>query len=249
MRNLFNMDNPLFRTLGKLADLMILNFVFMICCIPVVTIGAALTGMNYVTLKIAEEEEGYIVKGFFKSFRQNFKQATIIWPILLFFGIVLGLDFYILSAGTGTFIKAIRIMLMIITVVYAMLLVYVFPVLARFDNSIKITIKNALIMAIADFPRTIVMVVITVGSVLVTLLNGYTIAYGLLVWILCGFSLVAYLNSLFMKKIFAKYMPKDEEEERNPDDWTVEETEEMIVAREASAESAGEEFSDDSQAE
>lgn len=232
MRNLFNMDNPLFQALGKLADLMILNLVFMICCIPVFTIGAALTGMNYVTLKIAEKEEGYIVKGFFKSFRQNFKQATVIWLVLLFFGIVLGLDFYILSASSGTFVQVIRVMLMIITLIYAMLLVYVFPVLARFDNTIKVTMKNALIMAIADFPRTILMILITVGSVLLTLFNNYTIAYGLLVWILCGFSLVAFLNCLLMKKVFAKYIPKDDEEEKDPDDWTVEETDEM---REAAA--------------
>lgn len=230
MRNLFNMDNPLFQALGKLADLMILNLVFMICCIPVFTIGAALTGMNYVTLKMAEKEEGYIVKGFFKSFRQNFKQATVIWLVLLFFGIVLGLDFYILSASSGTFVQVIRIMLFIITLIYAMLLVYVFPVLARFDNTIKVTMKNALIMAIADFPRTILMILITVGSVLLTLFNNYTIAYGLLVWILCGFSLVAFLNCHFIKKVFAKYIPKDGEEEKDPDDWTVEETDEMKEA-------------------
>lgn len=231
MRNLFNMDNPVFRTLGKLADLMILNICFIICCLPVFTIGAALTGMNYVTLKIAEEEEGYIAKGFFKSFRQNFKQATVIWLILLVFGVVLGLDFYILSGSTGTMVKTMRIILLIVSIFYAMVLVYVFPVLARFDNPIKVTMKNSLIMAIADFPRTIVMVVITVGSVLITLFNSYTIAYGLLIWILFGFSLVAYLNCLFMKKVFAKYMPKEEEEETDPDSWTVEETEEMIAAR------------------
>ncbi len=225
MRNLFNMDSPIFRALGRLADLMLLNLVFIICCIPIVTIGAAVTALNYVTLKIAEDEEGYIVRGFFRSFRQNFKQSTIIWLILLAFGIVFGLDFYILSASTGTVMSVFRVLITAAAFLYAMVLLYVFPVLARFENSIKATIKNAFIMAIADFPRTILMLVITVGSVLITFFNAYTLVYGLLIWLLGGFALVAYANSFFMKKVLAKYMPKEEcEKAKDPDNWTLDET-------------------------
>lgn len=223
MRNIFNMDNGFFRALGRLADLMILNLVFILCCIPVVTIGAALTGMYYVTLKMAENEEGYIVKSFFKSFRQNFKQATVIWLILLIIGILFGFDFQILVNMEGSLANVMRILITAIAFLYLMLVIYVFPTLARFDNSIKTTMKNAFIMAIADLPRTVVMLVITAGSVFITFWNGYTLWYGLLVWILAGFSLVAYANSYFLKKVFAKYMPK-ESEEHNPDEWVVEET-------------------------
>lgn len=97
MSNFFNMDNGLFRALGKLADLMLLNILFLVCSLPIFTIGASFTAMYYVTLKLAENEEGYIARGFLKSFKQNFKQATIIWLILLFFGIVLVLDLLILQ--------------------------------------------------------------------------------------------------------------------------------------------------------
>lgn len=223
MRNLFNMDNPLFQTLGKLADLMILNLVFLICCIPVVTIGASLTALNYVTLKLAEKEEGYIVKGFFKSFKENFKQSTIIWLIMLVVGIVLGLDIYIMSQGTGTFYKVFNILLLILVFVYYMVYTYVFPILARFYNTTKATFKNALIMSIADFPRTLIMMVIPVAAVIITVFNSYTLMYGILVWIMFGFSMVAFVNCLFMKKVFAKYMPKDEDADKDPDEWVVEE--------------------------
>ena len=221
MRNLFNMDNPLFQTLGRLADLMIVNIVFLICCIPVVTIGASLTALNYVTLKLAEKEEGYIVKGFFKSFKENFKQSTIIWLIMLAVGIVLGLDMYIMSAGTGTFYTVFRILLFILIFVYYMIYTYIFPLLARFYNTTKATFKNSLIMAIADFPRTLAMMIIPILAGAATFLTSYTIMYGILIWIMFGFSLVAYVNCLFMKKVFAKYMPK--EDEQDPDAWTVEE--------------------------
>ena len=94
MRALFDMDNAFFRGMSKVADLCILNVVFLICCIPVFTIGAATTALAYVTLKMKDGEEGYILKSFFRSFRQNFKQSTVIWLLMVLIGLVLGLDFY-----------------------------------------------------------------------------------------------------------------------------------------------------------
>lgn len=237
MRNIFSLDNPIMQTLSKIADLMILNVTFIICCLPVFTIGAALTGLSYVSLKMAENEEGYIFKGFLKSFKQNFKQATVIWLIMLAIGLVLGADFYILSASSGTFITTIRVILVITAFIYLMIMLYVFPTLARFYNSTKNTLRNAFLMSIADFPRTLIMLVITVGSVLITLYNGYTLAYGLLIWILGGFALVSYLNSFFLKKVFAKYTPKEENaEESNPDNWVLDENEEISEIAENTAE-------------
>lgn len=226
MRNIFSLDNPLMQTLSKIADLMILNVTFIICCLPVFTIGAALTGLSYVSLKMAENKEGYIFKGFLKSFKQNFKQATVIWLIMLAVGLILGADFYILSASSGTFITTVRVLLVITAFIYLMIMLYVFPTLARFYNSTKNTLRNAFLMSIADFPRTLIMLVITVGSVLITLYNGYTLAYGILIWILGGFALISYLNSFFLKKVFAKYTPKEEEEGSNPDNWVLDENEE-----------------------
>ena len=217
MRKFFDMDNPFFRTLGKLADLMILNVLFILCSIPIVTIGASLTGMYYVTLKIAENEEGYIARSFFKSFKQNFRQATVIWLIALGLGIVFGLDFYILSAAEGTLFDIVKMAITAMLILYLITLIYVFPTLARFYNTIRGTIRNAFLMSVANLPRTFLALVITVGSVLITFLNGYTLVYGLLIWILAGFSLVAYANSFLIKKIFAKYSPR--EPETDPDAW------------------------------
>ena len=83
MSKIFDLDSPFMRVLNRVADLMILNFLMIICCIPIITIGAACTGMHYVLLKIVRGEEGYLVRGFFKSFKQNFRQATILWLIML----------------------------------------------------------------------------------------------------------------------------------------------------------------------
>lgn len=211
--NLFNMDGPVFRVLGKLADLMILNVVFLICCLPIVTIGASLTALNYVTLKMAEGKEGYIVKSFFKSFRQNFVQSTLMWLITLAAGLILCLDFYIVKGVSDVLMKTCRVALFAAAFLYLMIFTYLFAVQARFYNKIRSTFRNSLLMAIAEFPKTLIMMVLIVGAGLITFFNTQTFIYGILVWILFGFALIAYCNGHFLKTIFAKYSPQEEEEE------------------------------------
>ena len=214
MRDFFNFDNAFFRALSRVADLIILNIAFILCSIPIFTIGASMTAMYYVTLKMAENEEGYVLRTFWKSFRQNFKQATLIWLGMLAAGCVLVLDVLMLNGAGSSFAKIFLILIFATIIVYSMVLLYVFPLLSRFENKILTTVRNAFIISLADFPRTLAMLIIIVAAVLLTLWNGYTFWYGLLVWILCGFSAIAYLNSwLFFRKIFKKYTPQEEEEE------------------------------------
>ncbi len=92
MGRFFSMDNKFFTFMNKVADLCILNIICLVCCIPIVTAGASITAMYYVTLKMVRNEEAYIVRSFFKSFKDNFKQATIINLIMIAVGAVLCLD-------------------------------------------------------------------------------------------------------------------------------------------------------------
>lgn len=215
MQRFFSMDNGLFRALNRISDLMILNLIFILCCIPVVTIGPALTGLYYVALKIASNEEGYIVRGFFKSFKQNFRQGLIIWLILLAAGCVFGVDIFILIQTKTAFSNVLLVIISATALVFLMVFLYIFPVLSRFENNIRATFKNSLIIAVADFPRTFVMMVITAAAVILTFWNSITLWYGLLVWILVGFSGLAFINSHFLNKIFAKYMPEEESAEES----------------------------------
>ena len=94
---IFDLDSPLMNVLNKMADLMWLNILTLICCIPVITAGAALTSMHYVALKIVRNEESYITRSFFKSFKTNFRQATLIWLLLMLVAAILGGDYYIIT--------------------------------------------------------------------------------------------------------------------------------------------------------
>ncbi len=198
----------------KLADLMILNIVFLISCLPVVTIGAALTGMNYVTMKMIRNEEGGIVSSFFSSFWQNFRQATILWLGVLALAAFLLIDYRALTAipeieGYST----VRALLLVVCVLFLMVTQYLFPELAKFKTGTIPAVKNAFLMAVGNLPKTVVMLVFSTAAVYFTLLNEYTITAAMLIWLLIGFSGLALCNSSFLVKIFDRYIPGADEEQ------------------------------------
>ena len=219
MGRIFNFEGPVFSFLSRLADLFWLNLLFIVCSIPIVTIGASTTAMYYVTLKMAKNEEGYITQSFFKSFKQNFKQSTVIWLIYLVVSVVLVLDLRIANGGSlaGIFdsnavSNVVIVSVSLMGVLLLMTETYVFPILAQFDNTVKNTIKNAFFISIRHLPYTFLMLVLAAIPVV---LMWFTPAAFLLIFII--FALVAYIDSTFFTKIFANYMPKESTEEENED--------------------------------
>ncbi len=156
----FDADGPLMQGLSKMADLMILDLIALVCCIPIVTIGASMTALYYMALKIVRNEEVYIVKGFFKSFKQNFRQATIIWLIQIVAMVILGLDAYIMYANPETKPHVImQVLFMATTLLGGCTFLFIYPVLSKFDNTIARTFKNTFIMAIMQMPKILLMAV------------------------------------------------------------------------------------------
>ena len=214
MDRLFNMDNKFFTFMSRVADLIILNLICIVCCLPVITAGASITAMFYVTMKMVRNEEAYIVRSFFRSFKQNFKQATIINVLMLLAGVLLYFDMNICRSIKGTLSQVLLVVFTMILVIYIMIFMYIYPVLAKFYNTIKNTLINAFLMSVRHLPYTILMVLISAAPValLYFIQNGRTQLNILMVLILIGFSGVAYLNSFFFVKIFDKYVPKEEPE-------------------------------------
>ncbi len=217
MRRFFDMESPFFRFLSRLADLMILNLLFIATCIPIFTIGASWTALYYMTLKMIRNEESYIVRGYFKSFKENFRQATIMWLIVVVFMVLLFLDYRILGFSEGKGVRFMTIGITVVSLVGAMILTYLFPILAKFYNTIKNTFLNAFLMSVRHFPQTIVMVAIPIVAVYISLRSAMILAYALLVWIMFGFALIAYCDSWFLVRIFDNYIPKDEEADTSED--------------------------------
>lgn len=209
MSKLFRMDSPLMRFLTKIADLMVLNILFCITSIPLITIGASWTALYSVTLKMVRDEEGSVSRSYFRSFRQNFRQATLLWLGVLVVLALLVLDIRVLNGmSEGTAPGLLRVGVEILALLGIMVLQYLFPSLARFEASLADTLKNACMMALAHLPKTALMTAAAVGAVWITLINNTTIAVGLMVWPLIGFSLMAFGNSGILRKIFDNYVPK-----------------------------------------
>lgn len=218
MSNLFNPDNKFFTFMGRVADLMILNILCILCCIPVITIGPAITAMFYITLKMVRNEESYVFRGFFHSFKQNFRQGVTIHLIMLAVGAVLLFDLYFTRqmSGENQIYMILGYVFMVAIALYLMIFTYIYPMLAKFYNSVKNTFRNALLVSIRHLPYTILMMAVTAAPVLLMFFIPQTAAYVLLFIFLLGFSTIAYINSCFFVKIFDRYIPASEEAETDP---------------------------------
>lgn len=206
MGKIFDLDSPIMRFLSKMADLMILNFVALICCIPIVTIGASMTALHYVLLKMVRNEEGYIIKSFFKSFKQNFKQATIIWLAILVFIIIFVIDLFVFNYSGITFPKVFRVILLVLVFFASMMICYVFPLLSRFENTILQTVKNALLMSILSFPKTLLMLIVYALPVVAWYFTPMAMPF----IFLFGISVPAYAAAMLYSGTFKKFEPEEE---------------------------------------
>ncbi len=206
MNKLFNLDNPIIIFMGKIADLILLNLIAILFSIPIITIGASWTAMYYVTVKMVKNEESYIFKDFFHSFKSNFKQATVLWLIVLVVaGIFVG-DFLIYRAMPQAIPKVLMCVVMVIAILVLCTILYVFPVLSHFENTIRNTIKNAFLISIINVPYTIIFLILFVVPMF---LGSYLLRILPLIFMI-GFSGPAYLASLCWKRIFMKLEPKEE---------------------------------------
>lgn len=215
---ILDIDGPLIQFLSKMADLMWLNILTMICCIPIITAGASLTALNYMALKIVRNEEGYITRGFFKAFKENFKQSTAIWCLFLVVVCVLGIDYRIMTTTDVKIGNVMQMLILIIAMMSLFTLLYVFPVQAKFSNSVMRTICNAFVLSIVQFPKTILMIILYVlPYVLVYLWNGiFPVSF-----VFC-LSLPALLSAKLYNKLFMglekKILAQSEGGEKEPGD-------------------------------
>lgn len=152
---IFSYDSKFSQILLKLSAACYLNILWMICSLPIVTAGAATTAMYDVTLRIARDEEPALTRQFFKAFRANFKQATTLWLILMAIGVLLGGDGYILyhlyrsTNGTMSVIWTILLAVIIAAaVVYTIVMIYVFPLVASVQNTNRNMLKNSFFIGI-----------------------------------------------------------------------------------------------------
>ena len=214
MKNMLDLDGPLVRALSDLNTLVILNILTALFCIPVITAGASVAAMHYVIMEMFENRGDGVAKEFWKRFKENLKNATPVWLILLAAAMFIYVDCRIIMGGQMGLPRIMLIPLYIGAFIEASIAVYAFPLTARFVYSTGATFKNSAILAVANFPRTVLMVLYHV--IMPYLL--FNVSRLLPLFFLVGISLPAYFSALLYMPVIRKMIGEPEPDEDMPVD-------------------------------
>ena len=211
---LFNPDSRIMIFLSRVADLVILNILWLVCCIPVVTIGASTTAMYHVIRHWQKDSVSSIMRDFFQSFKEDFKQATPVYLILLIPTVAVVMNAMLIFNPENS--AAVPSYLLVIWFISALILLFissfVYPVMAFFADSIFKTLRNAMVLALANLPRTILISVLNLLPVILLFVNLSFFLQSSIFWLLIGGALVAYLNMSILKPVFKKLVPSEFED-------------------------------------
>ena len=191
------MNNPFMQALSVAADLLVLNALTLVCSLPVVTAGASFAALHDITGQVVRGEESYLVKPFFLSFKTNWKKSTILGLAILLAAALLYFDYLVAAAMA----PILRIPIVAICFIILAVAMYAFSLMARYENSLKATLKNAVSLAIGYFPRTLAMVLFATALWLLAI-RYYQ--FGVPILLMFGFSLPCYVNALLIRGIFDK---------------------------------------------
>lgn len=205
---IFDLDNPVMRFLTDLFDLLILNLITLVLCIPVVTAVPALTALHHVTLKMARDEQSYIVKTYFQSFARNFKQAFVIGLLFIAAAIIAYTDWRLIAGMQDLFPQPLRILFMAAVIVVILLLSWTIPLQAHFENPIRGTLRNSMLLSVANFPRTLLMIVIWLIPAALVFVSYAAWA----VVFMFGLSAPAFVCAKIYSPVFKRFEPEQEPE-------------------------------------
>lgn len=210
MKNLFTPENPLMQFLSRVGDMMLANLLFLVCCVPLVTIGAAWTALNRVMQSIALREDIGVVKPFFRAFSENFRQATAVWLLLLVFFAGMGGNLLLaLSYLTGNALLACKWIIGVLTVWILAVGCYSFQLLARYDNTTRQQLTNAAILTVVKLPRTLGLTLLAILPVLLAYVSMEVFVSTLVFWLILGFAFSSFLSASLLTPVFRQMEQPD----------------------------------------
>lgn len=211
LRKIFDMDNGFMRGLSRITDMVILNILFLVCCIPIVTIGASLSALYSMTLKMVRNEEPYIIQGFLKAFRENLKQGMLFGTAATLALAAAAANLFLLGNVESGGLLSVKIVSIAVIVLVLLLSLYIFPVIARFQMSSGEIFKNAFLLCGVHFTKTLFMLAMYIPVLIMMFYSEITMFLLLTIYIVLGFSTMAFLQSFVLRNIFANYEPKEPE--------------------------------------
>lgn len=201
---IFNIDSPIMRILIYITDLVILNCLWIICCIPIVTIGASTTALYGCFLNRSTESS--VVKRFLAQFKSNFKKSTLLWliEVVLLAITLLNIWFYYNTFGEN--FSILRILLLIPSVILGVGIEYIFPLQSHFENTIKQTVKNGFLIGLAHFPTSFLILIINLLPVILALVDIEVFFRISPLILIMGQAVIANVTSLLFQRVFKHYI-------------------------------------------
>lgn len=204
--NLLNENNPVHIFLNIIGDIVLANLLFLLCCIPIVTIGPALTALYHCMLRTVKGNNNGTVKTFFRAFRDNFRQSLAVWLVIGAAALLAAVNIHFLESRNQGAGRLLFYLSGVVLTGIGVLCLYIFPVIAAFSNTTKNLVKNALIFAISHLPSTLVMAIITCLPLYMTFKDIKLLPLYVFCWFFFGFGLTAYINSRFFYRMFKPYL-------------------------------------------
>lgn len=211
-------NSGLMQMLSHLADLMLVNILWLLCSIPVFTIGASTTAMYSVTMKLHKGEGVPVGRNFLQAFRVNFKVATVTWLIMLIPSVLVFGSVAAVLLGLQGDAMVVRFICLVVAGVFWLASNYVYPLTAYFDNTIRRTLLNSLLMVFGGLLRAIQIGAYSLIPFVVYLIDPGFFMRTLIFWMIAGIGIIADLQSRVFRKVFANYLPPKEENSEDGED-------------------------------
>lgn len=211
MGKLFGPDSPAIKFLWKVADLIALNLIWLVCCIPVITIGPSTAAMYCVARDIAKGEWPGIIKSFFKAFKENFKQSLLVFLILLVPICLIAVYLFLASSGALDHSAWMKTLCYLAALIIGFIWTYVFPLIAQFDNTLGNTLKNAVLLPLANPFLAVLCTAINLLPVILLMVSVNVFASAGFFWLVLGGAVTAVINSRLLGQLFRRFTTEQSE--------------------------------------
>lgn len=192
-------EGGIFGFVNRLGDLIILNLIFLVTCVPIITIGVALISLYTVLLRMAKNQEGYAVKSYFKAFKENLKQGLLVGVVLEIILGILVYDGWALMQTVESYNSTGFVVTLVAVVVILAMMQFLFPLMARYENKVGISVKNAFLLSISKLPYTVMLLVVGAIPWGLIAISWYLAIYGIGI----GCALSAFWQCKILNKVFA----------------------------------------------
>ena len=225
-----------FNFMNMFGDMFFLNVVFFVTSVPLITLGASFTALYSVTLKMVRKEEGKVVPSYFKAWKQNFIPATKAWSVILIYLYLMYVEYQFMlqmseqSQYIMIFVVGLEMLLL------AFILPLLFPLIARYENTTFNYFRNSLVFAVSNIWVWFRVFISWMAPFLLTLMKIEILYYAWYVWAMLLCSILAYSDSIIIRKLFDQ-LEAAEQEKAQSQSVKTETAKEKNAAKKAETES------------